>query len=94
MAQKGISRRTMLIRIRESDTNCAHWVEPEKAWRTCGRRAATSERTGLSSSSSSALALAARRPCETMVSASTDIGNNAHTVTSEATPTPSHSKRL
>src|SRR5271169_1588763 len=94
IAQKEISCRMVLTRMRESDQNCAQVIAGPKTWWTLGSCAATSERFGRASNCSCCFALAARRPCARAVSASTDIGNSTHSAASEMKPIESHNSRL
>src|ERR1700675_627014 len=94
IAQNEISCRMVLMRRRESDQNCAQVVADPKTWWTLGSCADTSERFGRTSNCSCCFALAARRPCERAVRASTDIGNSTQTAASEMNPTESHKRRL
>ena len=94
MTQNGISCRMVEMRRRVSEASCTNVVRGPKTWRTAASLAATRLRRGAAAVRSCSRARAARLPLERAVSASTDIGKNFQSATSEPKPTQPHSSRL
>ena len=94
MAQNGISRTMLRMRSRDEREVLRQGRGRSKDLMNDGQATGDQRAYRRASASSCSFALAARRPCERAVSASTDMGKSAHTVPSDRQPTPIQSRRL